>query len=138
MCKRGRMPSPKSIVEYWRNCKHRLDDGQFIDGQCFACGSTSVLERCHILAFGLGGDNSVENLHMLCKHCHLTSESLLFDYYWEWYENMLENYFDFGYLRLKPIIDILVERGKLKGVTDTNELHNLIVEDNLPVGWKRK
>ncbi len=55
-----------------------------------------------------------------------------------WYENMLENYFDFGYRRLKPIIDILIERGKLKGVTDTNELYNILVEENLPAGWKRK
>ena len=136
MNKRAKMPSPKEIVSYWKNSGHRLDDGQFVEGQCFACGCLSILERCHILAVGLGGCNSVENLHLLCKHCHLTSESLSGDFYWEWYENMLENYFDFGIRRLTPIMDILKTKAQEKGLYKTEDLFALLVKENLPLGWK--
>ncbi len=37
---------------------------------CVLCGSTHKIQVDHILAIGLGGDNSIENGRVLCSDCH--------------------------------------------------------------------
>ena len=95
-----RMPNKKEILKYWQNLNHDLDDVQFVENQCFACGSQSALQRCHILPKWQGGNDTVDNLHLLCFHCHFASENLTGDKYWLWYEYKINNEFDFGFKRM--------------------------------------
>lgn len=81
-----------------------LNDGQVINDQCFACGSTHKLERAHILPICLGGNNDVQNIHLLCAYCHLESETLHGESYWKWYQYKLFDDFDFGFKRFKAYI----------------------------------
>ena len=93
---RKSMPSLKRIHEYWSFENKRLYEKEnfwwvsdcFDDGEprCYACGSLGV-ERCHIQAVSVGGDNSVGNLHLLCSSCHAKSEMLEGEPYWLWIIN---------------------------------------------------
>lgn len=90
------MPSLRKIHEYWSFKNKRLYEKEdfwwvsdcFDDGEprCYACGSQGI-ERCHILAYVIGGTNSVENIHLLCKSCHSYSEILDGERYWAWIIN---------------------------------------------------
>jgi hypothetical protein len=84
------MPKPDSIREFWWSRLSTLGkfDGRFeIFGgnYCFACGLEATLERAHILPHNDGGDETVENLHLLCGNCHYESENLSGDAYWSWF-----------------------------------------------------
>jgi hypothetical protein len=77
------MPSVAAIWHHWR--------GSFAGptkGHCFACGCEATpgfnLERSHILARAEGGDDSVSNLHILCRPCHGESEMLSGGPYFAW------------------------------------------------------
>lgn len=97
--KRTDMPKTKAIKEFWAprlfSLRKILDVDEILepwkstDGAkietCFCCGATGKLERAHIKALALGGDNSVENIHLLCKKCHLDSEPLSGNSYWTWF-----------------------------------------------------
>lgn len=52
---------------------------------CYACGSTSNLERAHILAKVSGGSDYASNFHILCRLCHAESENLDGADYWIWF-----------------------------------------------------
>jgi hypothetical protein len=53
---------------------------------CFACGSSSRVERAHIEALTDGGSNDVGNLHLLCRSCHHDSEAFSGNEYMEWFQ----------------------------------------------------
>ena len=73
-----------SVVEYWLNndediftnkptIKLNLKSGQVT---CFCCGDhRDNLEKAHIIPVSSGGSNNVDNIHILCKSCHLRTES---------------------------------------------------------------
>lgn len=88
---RSSMPTPSRIVKHWSgrliNVHRKMDDISDCETCCFACGFQfeHVLQRCHILPVNLGGDNSPENLHMLCHMCHIQSEELFGRAYWDWF-----------------------------------------------------
>lgn len=104
MGKARKMPSEFAIWNYWEeNFPESLNDGQIVRGQCWACGSTSLLQRCHIIPKWQGGEDSVENLHLLCKVCHNESENLTGADYWKWYQYKLVHDFDFGYKKFHNI-----------------------------------
>jgi hypothetical protein len=44
-------------------------------GTCAICGSTAYLEMAHITPFADGGDNTLENLMVLCPTCHAAVDS---------------------------------------------------------------
>ncbi len=89
---RNDMPTKAVILTYWiKNIPSELDDGQLINGQCFACMSSNKLERAHIKAISQGGDNSASNLHILCASCHLESEFISGETYWAWYRQKIWN-----------------------------------------------
>tara|TARA_R100000951_G_scaffold69238_2_gene58337 strand:+ start:316 stop:732 length:417 start_codon:yes stop_codon:yes gene_type:complete len=84
--KRKGMPTKKKIHEYWYGNSFLDQYGIELGGlyDCFACGFNIKVQRCHILSINESGDNSVENLHLLCPTCHVESEFLNGDYYWNW------------------------------------------------------
>jgi 5-methylcytosine-specific restriction endonuclease McrA len=41
------------------------------DRVCVECGSTVDLELDHVKPLSLGGDDSLDNLQLLCRVCHL-------------------------------------------------------------------
>jgi hypothetical protein len=100
MRSRKGMPSKRHIAEYWverildkYGDKFSLDwyiekryNTKIVD-MCFACTFTSKTERAHILPVCEGGNNSVQNIHLLCKSCHVESEYLSGDAYWRWFKN---------------------------------------------------
>lgn len=92
-----RMPTKNQIKEYWWKRLVELEkfickDEVFEDDYCFACGFEAITERAHILAKCEGGSDEPSNLHLLCSHCHKTSEMLNGERYWQWFEK--QNIFD--------------------------------------------
>ena len=101
--KRRNMPSQKKIFEYWES---RLDS--IYPQQCFACSSldTTRLERAHIFARCDGGSDKVDNLHLLCRHCHVSSETISGEKYWQWFKYTFENWIEITIARCKPHINM--------------------------------
>jgi hypothetical protein len=98
------MPTWKAIKEYWLQTSifqlKGIKDNSI--NFCFACTRNFhniKLERAHIHALWAGGNNSVENLHLLCGACHIDSENFGFGFedenrhyidfdqsiYWQWF-----------------------------------------------------
>jgi 5-methylcytosine-specific restriction endonuclease McrA len=88
------MPSKGSIYEYWKDNPKEyfvLDELSLInENTCFACGKLGT-QRCHIKPRIYGGDERLENLHLLCNTCHVESESYMDDEYWRWFEYQRKN-----------------------------------------------
>ena len=101
--KRRKMPSPKKIFEYWES---RIEN--IYPRQCFACSSldTTRLERAHILARCSGGSDEVDNLHLLCSYCHVSSEKISGEKYWQWFKYTSENWIEITLARCKPHINM--------------------------------
>lgn len=79
--KRKGMPTWNQIKEYWLNTSlFRLKGVTDVEQNfCFACLTDNFsirLERSHIKAICVGGDNHPSNLHLLCSICHKDSEHL--------------------------------------------------------------
>jgi hypothetical protein len=103
MSQRRNMPSSKSIYDYWHSIhadselelhglklkiQYDLSGKRKLD--CFACGTALNIERCHIKAKSEGGSDEKENLHLLCKSCHIESEMLSGDRYWIWFKKTID------------------------------------------------
>jgi hypothetical protein len=86
------MPSRRQIYRYWKNrlLERSIEIGD--DDTCFACGDVRHLERAHIKTRMYEGKDSVENIHVLCKPCHIESEYFSETAYWNWlkYKNQNE------------------------------------------------
>lgn len=73
----------EAIYKYWSS---RLEGLNF--GCCFRCNyKTKNLQRAHINARVAGGNDTAENLHLLCRLCHTGSELLEGDKYWAWFKS---------------------------------------------------
>ena len=87
-----KMPSPAAIFRYWIDNKQFVDLDIFIFSklQCMACGfnhrNGNSLDCAHIVARHHGGSDDVSNIHLLCRNCHIESESLSEEYYWKWFK----------------------------------------------------
>lgn len=93
------MATIKQIREHWApylvECEKfdSIDEVMDSPARCFACGFFQegedgrrlTLERSHILARCYGGPNTADNLHVLCKPCHKSSEVLHGEAYWRWF-----------------------------------------------------
>ena len=86
------MVGEKTIRIYWSKHINLTKKGfdsvdEFMEkGTCFACGlHFRSLDRAHIIAKVEGGNDNVNNLHMLCDICHKDSEYLKGTKYWEWF-----------------------------------------------------
>ena len=58
----------KLYVESKQSRHRRPIDGEKV--QCEECGSTENLEWHHMIHWSLGGDDSPDNLRVLCHSCH--------------------------------------------------------------------
>ena len=80
------MPSRKKIFEYWQD---KLDN-VYDDNSCFKCGfggsmyDYAMVDRAHILSVFDGGNDDVENIHLLCNNCHKKSEAYSGELYYDW------------------------------------------------------
>lgn len=84
-----KMPRESVIRRQWADrlwlAKGYDSAAEFMEcGHCFACGFDGELERAHVLARCVGGDDGAENLHMLCKICHKDSEGIDGAQYMDW------------------------------------------------------
>ncbi len=53
---------------------------------CFAClRNDGSVDRAHIHAHMDGGEDTPENLHLLCRACHRLSEAYTDEVYWKWF-----------------------------------------------------
>lgn len=99
MKSKRKMPRKKRIAEYWVNKildkypeKYSLDafDEEFYIiknmDMCFACCAETTTQRCHIKPRHEGGEDDITNIHLLCVPCHLESELLSGDIYWDWFK----------------------------------------------------
>ena len=82
------MPTELAIRAHWADrlwlAKGYDSKAEFMErGTCFACGMSGS-ERAHILARVAGGDDTPENLHILCWVCHKDSEYLEGSAYMDW------------------------------------------------------
>lgn len=82
------MPTELAIRAHWADrlwlAKGYDSKAEFMErGTCFACGMDGS-ERAHILARAAGGDDTPENLHILCHRCHKDSEYLEGSAYMDW------------------------------------------------------
>ena len=71
------------IFKFWN--QHSL--GHMLnlkEEHCMACGRNDTLDAAHILAKCYSGSNYENNLHCLCKPCHMESETLQGINYWLW------------------------------------------------------
>lgn len=74
----------KDILEYWsREDSYIYKKGGLFrfyfksnEEFCFCCGDIKQIEKAHIIAVSSGGEDTVENLHLLCKSCHLRTEQI--------------------------------------------------------------
>jgi len=94
---RRKMPSRQKIAEHWFKYFKQKYDRDIDPNSCFACeGDTpGSIQRCHIKPRWTGGDDSVENLHLLCKVCHYESEGFFGTdwHYWHWLTAVIEGRF---------------------------------------------
>ena len=93
-----KMPSGRAVVNFWKAELERLGKADQVElsaclsqkpleGICFACGWIEELEKAHITARCEDGSDSVENIHLLCRRCHFTSERLSGGDYWNWFNS---------------------------------------------------
>lgn len=90
------MPTKAQIVEHWAEWLD-MQGHDYGEPFCWACGrpwlnkdskydseaslseifkrwdTVKALERCHIVAKQFGGSDSVDNLFLMCKECHVKS-----------------------------------------------------------------
>lgn len=87
------LPKHEDIVQYWQPRVYEQDIGTDWDEaehRCWRCGvrrsgKKSKLEKCHIIPASLGGPDTVDNLILLCWHCHaeapnINSKTVM----WDW------------------------------------------------------
>jgi hypothetical protein len=90
-----KMAKRKQVVRYWLDYLLRagkywidvyFDDQKEAENVCFACGTFGVVERAHIVPKQYGGSDCEQNLHNLCRECHMESEILTEPgVYFEWF-----------------------------------------------------
>ena len=91
---------------------------------CFACDTMAGTERAHIEPYHKTGNNDCENLHLLCKECHLESETIESrEAYFNWF--VTKNHTNSGsHLRL-------VNKAKMYANFYEQGRHDLIPDDLL-------
>lgn len=117
MSKRN-MPSAINIAKHWydelleRCGKLTNEDGYLL---CFSCQEANIaLERAHILAKIEGGDDSLDNLHLLCPYCHRDTESISGELYWIYMKRAAKSRHHDSLIQRVQDIKQMVEGGRIK------------------------
>lgn len=90
---RDTMPSVSRIHKYWYDRVSADLEGNYIllgdnavtnilvgkGEECYACGQDGRPQRCHILPHSCGGDESVENLFLMCITCHQDNPDTIYE-----------------------------------------------------------
>lgn len=86
---RDTMPSKEEIADYWRPrmAVFGITGEPFEPDECWACGRTAHVHRCHVQSHAFGGKEIVENLVLLCAVHHHDSEHLSPEVFWTWLQN---------------------------------------------------
>lgn len=74
----------KAICAYWDGRHPRISA---IEDICWCCGEYTSLDRCHIHALVDGGSDTLDNVHLLCRPCHLRTEGMTPAAYWTYLEH---------------------------------------------------
>lgn len=125
------MPNSKEILEFWQNSKE-INKPFLINATektCFACGWNVGTQRCHINPLIMGGNNDLENLHLLCRHCHYESERLNGIYYFKWFnKKSFENSanFDHVHCKLEMIVPLIKDNVKRFEYLGKNQIISII------------
>lgn len=94
--KRSGMPNREAIKAHWFPDKFaqfgvarhgQIRDDELVACECWACGDTRRVERCHIVSIEDGGPNTADNLVLLCHSCHVESEYMTPETFWQWMRN---------------------------------------------------
>lgn len=89
---------------------------------CMACGMKNiVVDGAHILPLQYGGTNTIDNFHLLCRHCHYESEHLIGKEYEMWFKLKTELYSKGSFVGLMcndsinrfVILDRIIRLGKM-------------------------
>lgn len=78
----------QEIVDYWS--EHEDECGLSVDWseaheRCWRCGCKRGLQRCHIVPYSLGGEDTPSNLVLLCGRCHLDNPNVADpEVMWDW------------------------------------------------------
>lgn len=81
MAEKRKMPKKADILKYWAGKLYDMPEDMDAAERrtwletCWACGFPGILERCHIKARIQGGTDTVDNLMLLCRHCHNLQET---------------------------------------------------------------
>ena len=127
------MPSASNIAKHWydelleRCGKLTNEDGYLL---CFSCQEANIeLERAHILAKSEGGDDSIDNLHLLCPHCHRDTESISGELYWIYMKRPAKSRHHHLLIQRVQDIKMMVEDGRLEDLPA--DIIEIIANNNL-------
>ena len=107
------MPSIKLIRKFWFSEEGiellRSKTGIIISSiqGCMTCGTLGYVECCHIVAKVNGGSYNEDNLHLLCKSCHLESEYFEDERYWRWFRNKYIRDYKEPFQRIEERLNLL-------------------------------
>jgi len=108
------LPLNLSYSEQLDHFKNSLINELKVIDFCYGCGINSQTQRCHIKANYNGGEEIVDNLHLLCPNCHLQSENLEGLNYWRWFYNKnTKGAYDLMNEERKPLFDKVVKYLKI-------------------------
>jgi len=129
------------VVDYWLKCdndifinkpsiKSKLNLG---DVTCFCCGDhRGNLEKAHIIPVSSGGSDDINNIHILCKSCHLRTESLT-DI------PVIGKELYFNFIKKHPELCLIREEIMLKLIKENYELMQYkLVGENIENDFKTK
>ncbi|MCM3749266.1 HNH endonuclease [Paenibacillus pasadenensis] len=132
------MASKQQIVDYWFSIVDECDlsvDASEAHERCWRCGYKQSLERCHIIPSSLGGEDTVSNLVLLCRRCHLENPNIANkDIMWDWLRAHKATFYntfwvkqgmkEYNFIYGKSLEDEFAERG----ITDVSNFNEIVRE----------
>ncbi len=129
----------EEIVDYWFSrvdeCRMSVDASEAHE-RCWRCGCKHTLERCHIIADSLGGEDKPSNFVLLCNRCHIENPNVLDpEIMWDWIYAYKTPFYDtFWFLQgakeykkvyNKSISEEIIERN----INDEKIIKNILEEE---------
>lgn len=112
------------ILKYWSDARVDLE---FYENQCFMCGCIQPLERAHIIPDCQGGTGEADNLHLLCKTCHTSTEYLTGQPYWDVFNYKYHHDYHMGLPFVIAKYKAAVNYGKKNNISDPLEAFGTMI-----------